>query len=526
MHVVEIVLGLLVAICVLVVLARKLSVPYPIVLVLGGLALSLVPELPQVELDPELVFVLFLPPLLCAAAWSTSWRDFRANVRPISLLALGLVFATTFAVAVAVHALVPSIPWAAAFALGAIVSPPDAVAATAVTESLGVPRRITTILGGESLVNDASGLVAYRFAVAAAVTGMFSPIEAVGRFVLLVVGGVAVGFAVGFTVAWLQKQIEDAPIEIALTLFGAYGAYLLAEQWELSGVLAVVTTGLYHRYRSSEIMSPASRNQVMPVWRMLEFVFNGLAFILIGLQLPYILDNLGGRSLSTLLGYAALVSVVVIGVRLLWVFPATYLPRLLVPGLAERDPIPPWQPVFLLGWTGMRGVVSLAAALALPTVTATGQPFPERDLILFLSFAVILVTLVLQGLSLPPLIRFLGLADDGSGEREERLGRRQAAEAALVRIEKIALERPEHEDSPVLRRMREQYLARLRLFESEEEAIEELYEQMRSEVELQHEVLAAERALVVRLRNEGAISDEALMKIERELDFEVLRLRA
>ncbi|MBC8122494.1 MAG: Na+/H+ antiporter, partial [Gemmatimonadaceae bacterium] len=327
MHVVETVLGLLVAICVLVVVARKLSVPYPILLVLGGLALSLVPELPRVELDPELVFVLFLPPLLCAAAWYTPWRDFRANIRPISLLAFGLVFVTTFAVAAVVHALVPSIPWAAAFALGAIVSPPDAVAATAVTESLGVPRRITTILGGESLVNDASGLVAYRFAVAAAVTGMFSPVEAAGRFVLLVVGGVAVGFAVGFAVAWLQKQIEDPPIEIALTLFGAYGAYLLAEQWGLSGVLAVVTTGLYYRYRSPEIMSPASRNQATAVWQMLEFVFNGLAFILIGLQLPYILDNLGGRSLSTLLGYAAVVSVVVIGVRLLWVFPATYLPR-------------------------------------------------------------------------------------------------------------------------------------------------------------------------------------------------------
>ncbi len=526
MHVVETVLGLLVVICVLVVIARKLNVPYPILLVLGGLAISLIPGLPPVELEPELVFVLFLPPLLCAAAWYTSWRDFKANIRPISLLAFGLVFATTFAVAAITHALVPGIPWAAAFALGAIVSPPDAVAATAVTANLGVPRRITTILEGESLVNDASGLVAYRFAVAAVVTGAFSPVEAGARFLLLVVGGVGVGLAVGFVIAWIQKQIEDAPIEIALTLFGAYGAYLLAEQLGLSGVLAVVTTGLYHRYRSSEIMSPATRTQATAVWQMLEFVFNGLAFILIGLQLPQILESLGERSLWTLLGYAVAVSLVVIGVRLAWVFPAAYLPRLLVPGLAERDPKPTWQSVFLIGWTGMRGVVSLAAALSLPTLTATGQPFPERDLILFLSFAVILVTLVLQGLSLPPLIRLLGLADDGLVEREERLGRRKGAEAALQRIEMIAAERPEHEDSPVLQQMREQYLTRLRLFESEEEdAVEALCKQVRSEVGLQREVLAAERALTVQLRNEGVISDEVLLKIERDLDIEELRLR-
>ncbi|AGY56806.1 Na+/H+ antiporter [Gloeobacter kilaueensis] len=533
MHEVELILGLLLVVSVLFLLARKLAISYPILLVLGGLALSLIPGLPRVELEPELVFVLFLPPLLCAGAWRTSWRDFKANLRPISLLAINLVFLTTAVVAVIAHALIPQMPWAAAFALGAIISPPDAVAAAAVTQSLGVPRRITTILEGESLVNDASGLVAYRFAVAAAVTGSFSLVEAGLQFVLLIAGGIAVGFAVGWIEAWLQKQIDDAPIEICMTLLSAFGAYLIAEQLHVSGVLAVVTVGLYHRWRSPEIMSPATRIQAIAVWEMVEFILNGLAFILIGLQLPAVVkEDLAQYSAANLITYAAAICGATIVLRLLWVFPAAYLPRLLIPGLAKRDPLPSWQGLFMIGWTGMRGVVSLAAALALPELTASNQPFPQRELIIFLSFSAILVTLVLQGLSLPFLIHWLGLADDGLSEREEFTARRLAAEAALVRIEALIAAQPEdYEDSAIVRRLREQYTFRLRCLESivaEEEgrgSYAEFSRRFRADVQMQQAALTAERQIVVKLRNEGTINEEVLLRIEHDLDLEEVRLR-
>ncbi|UFP96734.1 Na+/H+ antiporter [Gloeobacter morelensis] len=526
MHAVETVLGLLVAVCALFVLARRVSVPYSILLVLGGLGLSLVPGLPQVELEPELVFVLFLPPLLTAAAWNTNWRDFKANLQPIVLLAVGLVFATTFAVATAVRVVVPEMPWAVALVLGAIVSPPDAVAATSIAQLLGVPRRVVTILEGESLVNDASGLVAYRFAVAAVVTGHFSPVEAGAQFLLLATGGVAVGLAAGWLLAFLQRQVEETPVEIALTLLGSYGAYLLGEQLHLSGVLAAVTVGLYHRRLSSKIMSPVTRIQAIAVWNMVVFVLNGLAFILIGLQLPTIVEGLTEYTPATLAFYATVASAAAILVRLVWVFLFAYGPRWLSASLRRRDPIA-WRPVLVVGWTGMRGVVSLAAALAVPTLTASGAPFPQRNLILFLSFSVILVTLVLQGLTLPPLIRLLGLGDDGQGEREERFARQQAAAAALACIDTLVRERPaECAATPLVAAMRQHYADRLRIYAEEVVAESSIHLtcKLAIEAELQHRLLAAERERVLQLRAEGLIDDEALLAIERDLDIEELRL--
>src|SRR6266704_2204656 len=429
----EIFVGLLLAVAVLALVARKLTIPYPILFVIGGLLLGLIPKLPKVRLDPNLVFLFFLPPLLFPAALFTSWRDFRANLRPISLLAVGLVLFTTVAVAWLAHYFM-DLPLAAGFVLGAIISPPDAIAATAIADRLKIPSRIVTILEGESLVNDATALVAYRFAVVAVVSGSFSLAHASGQFFIVGIGGILIGLAVGCLAEQFHKRVDDAPIEITVSLLTPFVAYLAAERLGVSGVLAVVTAGLYLGWRLPEILSFTTRLRGGPVWEMVEFLLNGFVFILIGLQLPDVLRALSGNSISIqrLFWDALLISLAVVLIRILWVFPATYLPRLIFKKLCKHDPYPKWQHVTIVAWTGMRGVVSLAAALALPDTKQGGSPFPGRDLILFLTFVVILATLVVQGLSLPPLIRWLGIKDDGSMEKEEREARLEANQAALA----------------------------------------------------------------------------------------------
>src|SRR6266496_406156 len=371
----EIFVGLLLAVAVLALVARQLTIPYPILFVIGGLLIGLVPKLPKVRLDPELVFLFILPPLLFPAALFTSWRDFRANRRPIALLAIGLVLFTTVVVAVLAHYFM-GLPLAAGFVLGAIVSPPDAIAASAIAERLHIPRRIVTILEGESLVNDATALVAFRFAVVAVTTGTFSLAHASGQFFIVGLGGIAVGLAIGAVTAWIEKPIDDPPIEITISLLTPFAAYLPAEQLGVSGVLAVVTAGLYHGWRIPEITSSRTRLQAGPVWEMVEFLLNGFIFLLIGLQLPEVLRHLSGRSIPQLVWYAFVISLAVIILRILWVFPATYLPRVLFKSIRARDPYPAWQHVTIVAWTGMRGVVSLAAALALPFTLENGSPFP------------------------------------------------------------------------------------------------------------------------------------------------------
>src|SRR3989454_11335291 len=417
--VVEIFVGLLLAVAVLALLARKLHIPYPILFVIGGLLLGLIPKLPKVRLDPELVFLFFLPPLLFPAALFPSWRVFRASLRPISLLAIGLVLFTTIAVALLAHHFM-DLPLAAGFVLAAIVSPPDAIAASAIADRLKVPRCIVTILEGESLVNDATALVAYRFAVVAVVTGSFSLAHASGQFFIVGIGGVLIGLAVGWLAAQFHKRVDDAPIEITVSLLTPFVAYLAAERLGVSGVVAVVTAGVYLGWRMPELLTFKTRLQGGPVWEMVEFLLNGFVFILIGLQWPEVLRALSGNSIPIhrLVRYALLISLAVILIRILWVFPATYLPRLIFKKLCKHDPYPKWQHVTIVAWTGMRGVVSLAAALALPDKIQDNSPFPGRDLILFLTFVVILATLVVQGLSLPPLIRWLGVKDDGAAEKE------------------------------------------------------------------------------------------------------------
>jgi CPA1 family monovalent cation:H+ antiporter len=524
--VVEIFVGLLLAVTALALLARKLHIPYPILFVIGGSLLGLIPKLPKVGLDPELVFLFFLPPLLFPAALFTSWRDFRANIRPISLLAIGLVLFTTVAVALLAHYFI-GLPLAVGFVLGAIVSPPDAIAATAIAERLKVPHRIVTILEGECLVNDATALVAYRFAVAAVASGSFSLGRASWQFFIVGIGGILIGLAVGWLAEWFHKRVEDAPIEITVSLLTPFAAYLPAERLGVSGVLAVVTAGFYLGWRTPEILSFRTRLRAGPIWEMVEFLLNGFVFILIGLQLPEVLRGLSAHSIPIhrLVWYALEISLAVILIRVVWVFPAAYLPRLLFKKIREKDPYPSWRHVILVAWTGMRGVVSLAAALALPLTIQNGSPFPSRDLILFLVFIVILATLVGQGLSLPVLIRCLGIKDDGAVEKEEREARLKANQAALTWLEEIR--EPSLAKGDALERLHIEYEDRIRQLEAREpgnsDAAQRLYS---SEFEtLSFEVLREERKTILQLRNESVISDEVLRRIQRDIDLAEARLR-
>ena len=537
----EIILGLLLAVAALATLATRLGVPYPILLVLGGSALGFVPGLPPVELDPELVFLLFLPPLLYVSALFTSWRDFRANVRPITLLAVGLVLMTTFVVASVAHTVV-GLPWGAAFVLGAIVSPTDAIAATSVAQRLGVPRRIVTILEGESLVNDATGIVAYRVAVAAVVTGAFSVWEAGLQFVVGAAGGVAAGFAVGWLVVWARRHLsEDPSVQNTISLLTPFVAYLAAEElphslWGLlhdlfgvpgdlyfSGVLAVVTTGLYLGRKGPYIISSGTRLQGYATWELITFLLNGLIFILIGLQLRSVVEGLNEYTAGQLVSFALLTSLTVILVRMVWVFPATYVPRWASRRIRERDPSPSWRNVSIIAWTGMRGVISLAAALALPLQTASGVLFPDRDLIIFLTFCVILATLVVQGLSLPVLIRALGLEDDHIGDKEETHGRVSIAEAALERLDELADEDWVREDTA--ERIRGLYSYRRNRFASRFEGDPEGVEERSAAYQhLMVELLGAQRLRLITMRDEGSIGDEVMHRIERDLDLEESRL--
>jgi len=522
----EIFVGLLLAVAMVALVGRKLPIPYPIVFVIGGLLLGLVPRLPSVRLNPELVFLFVLPPLLFRAALFTSWRDFRANLGPISRLAIGLVLFTTAAVAWLAHHFM-DLPLAAGFVLGAIISPPDAVAATAIADRLKVPRRIVTILEGESLVNDATALVAYRFAVAAVATGSFSLAHASGQFFIVGIGGVLVGLLVGWLAEQFHKRVDDASIEVTVSLLTPFAAYLAAERLRVSGVLAVVTAGLHLGRRMPEIITFTTRLRGGPVWQMVEFLLNGFVFILIGLQLPEVLRALSGNAISIrqLVWDALLLSLAVILIRILWVFPSAYLPRLLFKKLCKHEPYPKWRHVAIVAWTGMRGVVSLAAALALPLTTRDGSPFPGRDLIFFLSFIVILATLVVQGLSLPALIHWLGVKDDGSMEKEEREARLQANRAALARLSEVAERDPAKADA--LQRLRIEYEDHIRQLEgAQPESAGTPLRLFSSEYErLSHEALHVERRTIIKLRDQEVISDQVLRRIQRDIDFAEARLR-
>lgn len=514
--------GLLVAIVVLATLASRLRLPYAVLFVIGGLALGFVPALPAIELNPELILVLFLPPLIYSSAWFTSWRAFRVSLRPILQLALGLVLVTTLVIGVVAH-FVAGLSWPVAFVLGAVISPTDAVAASATARQFGLPRRIVTVIEGESMVNDATGLVVYRFAVAVVVMGSFSLWQAGLQFLLVSVGGLVIGLAIAWPVAWLHRHMDDAPIEITITLLTPYAAYLLADALQVSGVLAVLAAGLYLSRQSSRFFSSNTRLQANAVWNVLVFLLNGLVFLLIGLQLHSIVVSVEGHSLFTVLWQALLIALAVIAVRIAWVFPAALLPRMFSARLRARDPYPGWRQIAIVAWVGMRGGLSLAAALALPLTLTNGAPFPQRNLVIFFTFGVILMTLVGQGLSLGPIIRLLGIQRDGSLEQEHALAHLVAARAAVSRLDELAGEEQIPQDALV--RLRSHYAQKL---ETLKEAMDGVVNvgfdgHEPGQNQLRREVLAAERAAVIALRDRGRIDDETLRVVERELDLEEQR---
>ena len=524
---------IVIAIAVLSLLARHLNIPYPIVMVVGGVVLALLPRTPTITLQPDLIFVLFLPILLYAGGWETDWRDFRFNLRPILLLAIGCVCFTTAVVAVVAHAIVPALTWPAAVVFGAIVAPTDEVAATAIMGAMSVPRRIVTIIEGESLVNDASSLVIYRFAIGAAVLGTFSFGAALGSFVLVSVGGVAMGLVVGFCYMRLQRLfnrsgLDDPEVTVLISLLVPFAAYLPAEAIGVSGVLSTVAAGIYVSRQSPTIFGSRTRLLANSFWEMVVFLLNAVAFVLIGLQLRVVFGQLD-QPISTVLWIGVVMSAVVIGVRLVWIYPATYVPRLIFPQIVLREgwPTLPWPT--LIGWTGMRGVVSLAAALAIP-VAAGGAPFPGRALIIFLTFCVIFATLVLQGLSLPFVIRRLGLHEPGTvADREEAQARIQVAEAAIGRLNELgALDGSNDLRRTRIERTLASYEDRIRHFRSHLEGpTQEARAELEHEVDhvLKGEILDVERQTLIKMRERGLINDEIYRRIETDIDLAEAQLR-
>jgi Na+/H+ antiporter len=511
------VLAILVAVAILYEIARRLGVPYPTLLVLGGLGLAFIPGLPRINLEPDLVLLVFLPPLLFAAAVESPVRDLRANRAPLIRLSIGLVLFTMVIVALIAHAAVPSLTWAGAFTLGAIVGPTDALAATTVFRRLGVPRVIRTLIEGEALFNDATALVAYRAAVLAAVTGTFVLTEAIAGFAVAAFGGIAIGAVVGWGAGEILRRLDDPPVEVVISVVIPFAAYLPADQLGLSGVLAAVTAGFVVGSRMGTILTPNSRVLWQTSWKMIGFVLNGFVFVLIGLELPAILEGLQGRPLVQTLGLAALVSVVIVVARIVWVFGSSLLPGSPRRIIARRDPQLANRLTFVVGWAGLRGAVSLAAALALPA------DFPERDLILLVTFAVIVVTLVGQGLTLPYVLRWAhwdGVEPEGD---EATLARTAAYRAGLEEIERARPQWPGHQ--PLLDRLESGLEDRTRHLATEDpdETAERRQERIEHET-IQRGVIAAQRTAVIELRDQGDINDETLRQVERELDLEELRM--
>jgi Na+/H+ antiporter len=491
-------------------LARRLPVPTPILQVGAGLLVGLVPGVTMPALDPDLVFFVFLPPVLWAAALFTSLREFKANLRPITYLAVGLVLVTSAAVAVAARALVPGLPWAVAIALGAIVSPPDAVAAAAIVSRLPVPRRVIAVLEGESLVNDASALVLYRTAVAAAVTGQFSWGASVVRFFIDAGVGAMVGLLVGWLIIRAMRWTRDALAETLLTIAGPYVAWVAAERLHVSAVLACVAGGLYLRQHLSTAVGPLSRLQTRSVWDLLVFLLNAMIFVLLGVQFTELLPRVPVGALGT----GLVVGLVAIVVRLLWVPIVTLLPWLTSARRRHERQGPRWKPVFLVAWTSMRGIVSLASALALPLTLANGYPFPYRTEIIVIAMCVIMMTLVIQGLTLAPIIRAFDFAPEQRHVEEERLARLEAARRGAEALEDVS--REPWVDQRDVDWLRAELRDRVRLREHPGGSPQ-------GRRRLRAVMMHAERRMLVRLRNEGEISDEVLRELELELDLEAVR---
>ena len=507
-------------------IADKIRLPNAVLLVIVGLSLWFIPGLPTLELNPDVIFLIFLPPILYDAASHTSWHDFKSEIRPISTLAITLVFLTTGAVAISCYYFIPGFSWPLAFVLGAIVSPPDAVAATSIIKGMGLNKKVLTILEGESLVNDASALIAYRFAIAAIGTGSFVFLQAGYDFVVLLAGGIAIGVALGYIFSLIHRIVRNnAMISTSLTLLTPFVAYLLAEHWHTSGVLAVVSAGLVISWRSSEIFSYETRIRNHAVWDTVIFLLNGFIFIIIGLQLPSILDDLGEYTMDQLLVYGGIVAGVTIAVRVLWVFGASYS----FFGSANRhaaDEGDTWKNVLIVAWTGTRGVVSLATALALPLTLSTGAAFPHRSLILFLAFSVIFVTLVVQGLSLPLLIKILGVKPHLHTEEERDLRLLMATNVISFIDHELSQTINEQVKSQVRRPYNEIARALSKELKNENSGTRVIYPPPDKEglMNAKKEINEFQRQLLISFHKTGTFNQSTIRRLEQELDYEELQL--
>ncbi|HOZ78514.1 MAG TPA: Na+/H+ antiporter [Ferruginibacter sp.] len=525
-HITVIVL-LLFGIAFLGLLSNKYKFPFPIALVIIGVLISVIPGLPVIELSPDVVFIIFLPPLLYAAAWNTSWHDFKANIRPIGLAAVGLVLFTTSLVAVVAHWLIPDIDWPIAFLIGAIVSPPDAVAATSITKGLGLHPRIITILEGESLVNDASGLVAYKYALIAATAGNFILWEASMNFLLIAVAGTAIGLGLAYLMYLVHKYfVCDPVVEVTFTILTPFGAYLLAEQFHFSGVLAVVAAGLYLSFQSPVIFTHQSRIMAYAVWEVVIYILNGLIFVLIGLQMKNVIDGISNYPVNSLLLYGFVISLVVILVRFVWVIPATLLPRMISKRIRNTEAFDKRNMV-VFGWAGMRGVVSMAAALALPLTLADGTEFPHRHLVIYLTFCVILSTLVVLGLTLPWVIKKLGIKPHSLAAEEYEIRTKVVSDTISHIEENLSLVQ-----NDLLHNIKSKYEVKYNRLQKTELPSnyfgkgQTLAGNIFNEFsQLQIDLINIERRILDELHRQGKASEEILRKMERELDLEETRLK-
>ena len=501
-------------------LARRINVAPAILLLLTGIVLAFVPGMPSLELPPELVLLVVLPPLIYSASVAMSWREFKANLRPIILLSVGCVIFTAFAVATATHYLI-GLPWNVGFLLGAIVAPPDVVAPLAIARKLGLPRRILVVLEGEGLANDATALILYRFAVVAISTGAFSLPKAGGTFAAIVAGEMLFGAAVGWLSLRARHRARDPQVEITLSLITPYVAYWLPEHFGGSGVIATVACGLYMSWNGPLLISAATRLQGIFFWDLIIYIIEGLLFLLTGFQMRALFEKSKAFPLNDILFAIALVAAIVIVARFAWVFSASYGPRLLSSRMRERDPLPPWQSIFIVAFTGVRGAVSLAAALALPLALPGGEAFPYRDLILFVSFGVILITLIGLGSGLPPVVRWLGVAQAGRDEhvadiQSEIAARREALGAALASLDSITDDRELSDE--VIKLLRARHETRInQLPDSLDPKVDDV---TAAGIDLTRELIGKERKFIHVLLRDGKITDEIRRRIERDLDLE------
>ena len=523
-----IILSLLLTVSLLSMLSNRLGIAYPIFLVIAGLIIGVIPGIPNVTLKPDIVFVIFLPPLLYSAALNTSWRDFRANIRPISLLAIGLVIFTSCIIAVLAHAIIPNFPLALGFLLGGIISPPDAVAATSIISKLKVPKRVVTILEGESLVNDASSIIVFKFALAAVITGQFMLWKAGLEFILVAGVGIFIGLAIAYAIYLIHRFLPtDSVTDTAISLISPYIMYLAAEHFGYSGVLAVVSGGLFLSNFSHKYLNYDSRLQLQSVWNTVVFLLNGTVFILIGMQIPFIMQGMENYSAGEAIGIAIIISLASVLIRILWVYPATYLPRWFSKKIRESEPYPQLKSVFIVAWSGMRGVVSLASALTIPLFLKNQEMFPHRNLILFITFAVILFTLVLQGITLPFLIRKLDIQDNAvANDSNLIMLNKDLAQTVLHHIDENYAR--EIKDNDMYKRLRSVYQRQQEEYDQQLQNTPDKKLPKQSSKRLRGlmlEMIKVQRQQLENFEKEDKYSDELLRNKENELDFSEARIR-